>query len=137
MREIYIRIFLRHISRNLHIAPARCENNITAVRNTLLNRFLRSVLIGIIHDLTLNLVIRQQKILLHSLYTQIMRVGITTSLIRIGQIKNADLNLILADTAFSLLCSVAFALLIALIGGIIIRTAGFYSITAGKQKRRR
>lgn len=66
-----------------------------------------------------------------------MRVGITTSLIRIGQIKNADLNLILADTAFSLLCSVAFALLIALIGGIVIRTAGFYSITAGKQKRRR
>ena len=95
MGKVHVRILFGHLGGGLHVAPACGENDLASIVNAFFDRFLRSGSITVVYDLAFNLVGIQAEILLHSLDTKVVCVGIAASLRRIGDVEYAYFYIIL------------------------------------------
>ena len=97
MREIDLRMPLRERGQRLHIAKARADHHIAAIRDELLRRTLDARRIAVRHDGALHLLRAQLEILHHIADAEIMRVAVAAADRGIRDVEHADLEIVLRD----------------------------------------
>ena len=96
--EIDIWIFRCHFFCHIHISPTGGKDDVTALINAFLNGGACCICIRVIDiDLSDDLVRGKPKICLHTLNTKVVRVGVTASLCRVGQMENSNFDLVFRD----------------------------------------